>query len=184
MAALSQVFSLYQHVDAALTERAIDHALIGGFALAAHQVVRATEDVDFLIAAERESEVHAWMGAQGFETLLRTENVSNYLRPDGARVDFVHARRAYTRQMLAEALDLATAGARVRVVRAEDLIGLKVQASSNDPRRRLGDMADIRHLLESRAGQLDMVRIRTYFRIFNREVELDEILELVTPSSR
>jgi hypothetical protein len=61
-------------------------------------------------------------------------------------------------------------------VDAADLIGLKVQGYSNDPRRRHQDMADIQRVLES-APELDLERVRKYFRLFDREKDLDELLE-------
>jgi hypothetical protein len=62
----------------------------------------------------------------------------------------------------------------VRVVEAEDLIGLKVQSSSNDPSRRHRDLADVERLL--RTAELDLGRVREYFRLFDREKELDALL--------
>lgn len=164
---------------AAFEAREIDHALIGGCALAAHRVVRATTDVDFLVLAEHEPRLHAYMVSEGFEVLLRTENVSNYLAADGERIDCLHARRAYTREMLAAAQPCSFGLTKVRVVLAEDIIGLKVQASSNDPSRRPLDMSDIARLIEENRATLDMARLRTYFSIFGREDELNELLRTV-----
>ena len=59
----------------------------------------------------------------------------------------------------------------------EDQIGLKVQASSNDPKRFSQDMADVRMLLETKHAQLDLALIREYFSLFNREKELDDMLK-------
>ena len=56
-----------------------------------------------------------------------------------------------------------------------DLIGLKVQASSNDPSRRHRDLADIQALLRA-APHVDLARVREYFRLFDREKELDALL--------
>ena len=54
-------------------------------------------------------------------------------------------------------------------------IGLKVQSSSNDPRRHRLDVADIAQLLRF-APDVDMTRVREYFRLFEREAELDSLL--------
>jgi hypothetical protein len=136
---------------------------------------RLTLDLDLLVPAERESDVHAYMTARGFESLKRSPSVSNYVR-ELLRVDYLYAARTYSRAMLAEALELTVAGVALRVVRPEDLIGLKIQASTDDPRR-LQDLADVRHLLRVHAGRLDLDRVRTYFRLFAREGELDAMLE-------
>ena len=76
--------------------------------------------------------------------------------------------------MLARASARPVLGHAIQVVDASDLIGLKVQASSNDARRRHLDLADIARLLET--GDVDLVRVREYFRIFDREKELDALL--------
>jgi hypothetical protein len=76
--------------------------------------------------------------------------------------------------MLARAATRTILGHAIRVVDASDLIGPKVQASSNDPRRRDADLADIARLLD--AAEVDLSRVREYFRIFDREKELDALL--------
>jgi hypothetical protein len=77
-------------LTAKLRERSIDHALIGGLAMAAHGVVRETQDLDLLVDGASTEAVHEVMAELGY--------------------------RAF---------------------------GLKVQASSNNPRRRRLDMADM-----------------------------------------
>lgn len=63
----------------------------------------------------------------------------------------------------------------MKVVDAEDIIGLKVQSSSNDPKRYHVDLGDIERLIAATPG-LDIERVREYFRLFEREKELDAIL--------
>ncbi len=78
--------------------------------------------------------------------------------------------------MLARATTDRTAGAPdLPVVDAADLIGLKVQASSNNPARLRIDIADIARLLKA-AHDVDLERVREYFRIFDREKELEALL--------
>ena len=162
-----------------LRAQRIEHALIGGLALAAHGAARATLDVDLLVSGARADDVHALLTEQGYACLHRSEFVANYASEDSAlgRVDLLFARRAYGRAMLDRAsahTDLA--GGSVPVVDVADLIGLKVQASSNDPRRRHSDLADIQRLLDV-ADDIDLERVRDYFRVFDREKELDALLE-------
>jgi hypothetical protein len=76
--------------------------------------------------------------------------------------------------MLERAATHAVLGHQVRVADAADLIGLKVQASSNDPKRRGRDLVDIERLLSSPG--VDLERVRLYFRLFERESELDALL--------
>ena len=62
----------------------------------------------------------------------------------------------------------------LREAQVEDLIGLKVQASFNNPARLRIDIADIARLLK--AAHTSTSRDREYFRIFDREKELEALL--------
>ncbi len=163
-------------LHSALREASIDHAVIGGLALAAHGAARATVDLDLLADGERSDDVDRILRSRGYDCLQRTEHVANYASTDPAlgRVDFLFARRVHARAMLARATPRGVLGESVRVVDASDLIGLKVQSSSNDPARRYRDLADIERLLES--AEVDLERVRDYFRLFDREKELDALL--------
>ena len=55
-------------------------ALIGGLAVVAHQVVRATKDVDFLVEAEAADKVHGALLIWATKCLYRKENAANYVR--------------------------------------------------------------------------------------------------------
>ena len=55
-------------------------ALIGGLAVVAHQVVRATKDVDFLVEAEAADRVHDALLDLGYQCLYRSEDAANYVR--------------------------------------------------------------------------------------------------------
>lgn len=169
-------------MHAALDEAAIEHALIGGLALAAHGAARATVDLDFLADGDRDGDLDGILRSHGFEPLHRTEHVANYASADPARgrVDFLFARRARGRAILRRAAAHDLLGQRVRVVDAADLIGLKVQAYANDSRRRHQDLADIARVL--RTGAPDMDRVRDYFRLFDREKELDALLASESPA--
>jgi len=119
---------------AALHDIEAPFALIGGLALAAHGVVRATHDVDFLVEA-------------------------------GCADAIVPGNASEAGQSIAG----------LRVVSAEGLIGFKLQALVNDPRR-TQDLEDIRALLRANPGSLDLAEVRGYFRLFDRESQLDELL--------
>jgi len=168
--------SVLLEIHTALREASIAHALIGGLALAAHGAGRATSDLDLLADGDRADDVDRILREHGFESLRRTENVANYVAatPVRGRIDFLFARRAHGRAMLERAALHTILGAAIRVVDASDLIGLKVQSSSNDPSRRYLDLADIDRLL--RRGQVDLARVREYFRLFDREKELDALI--------
>ena len=149
-------------------------ALIGGLALAAHGVVRATSDVDFLIAGRDADRAETILTALGYVRRFRSVDAASYVRGDEG-VDFLYAHRALASSLLAAATTRDVAGTPVRVVGAAGLIGFKLQALVNDPRR-ARDLEDIRALLRENSRTVDLDEVRGYFRLFDREALLDELL--------
>ena len=149
-------------------------ALIGGLALAVHHVVRGTRDIDFLVDAADADRLHGIVLALGYDCVYRSEDAANYLRGDEG-LDLLYAQRPESMQLLLDAREHETGMGRMRVVDAEGLIGFKLQAHVNDPKR-LRDVDDIRELLRTNRDSLDLQRLRRYFVLFNREAMLDDIL--------
>ncbi|MDJ0869654.1 MAG: hypothetical protein QNK03_26375 [Myxococcota bacterium] len=173
--------SVLLEIHTALDDASIAHALIGGLALAAHGAARATVNLDLQADGARTNDIDALLRERGYEALHRSDDVANYASRDAARgrVDFLFARRPHGRAMLERAAPHRVLENELRVVDAADLIGLKVQASSNDPARRHADLADIERVLAH--GDVDLERVREYFRLFDREKELDALLAGATP---
>jgi hypothetical protein len=150
-------------------------ALIGGLALASHKVIRATQDIDLLADSEKAEDIDRELIAIGYRCLHRSPDAGNYPRGD-ERVDFIYASRPAARGLLASATSIQTAFGEVRVVSTEGLIGLKIQAFVNNPRR-TQDLEDIKALIAANREALKMDEVREYFRLFNREALLEEILK-------
>jgi hypothetical protein len=70
--------------------------------------------------------------------------------------------------MLDRAKDLPVLGGKhsLKTAQPEDVIGLKVQAMSNDPERRAQDQSDIEGLMDRYGSQLDWNRIVEYYDVF------------------
>ena len=155
-------------------------ALIGGFALPFHGVQRATGDVDFLVEVEAGDAIHHALLQAGARCVHRSDEAANYAgsMPTMAPVDLIYARRERAREMLRRARSRALRGARVRVpvVDAEALIGLKLQALVNAPSRSTRDQADIDALFAACGRSLDRDLLRDYYRLFDREDELETLL--------
>lgn len=158
----------------------INFALIGGFALHTVGCQRATNDIDFLVAKEDMPKAKKLMLAYGYRAINETEDVTNFLNDLGplGQVDFLHAYRKYAKAMLGRATPKSVLDGKVKikVIAPEDLIGLKVQSSSNDPNRLNLDMSDIENVLRANRGQLDLQLIKEYFDLFNRKSDLEKIL--------
>jgi hypothetical protein len=76
---------------------------------------------------------------------------------------------------LALGSERTTALGTLRVISAEGLIGVKLQALVNNPSR-TRDLDDIRALLRAQRGKLNMAEIQEYFDLFGRTDLLDELL--------
>lgn len=166
-------FRVIEEVCGRLDDAGVRYALIGGFAMALRGVQRATVDLDFIMLLEDLDRADAILRGQGYERDFHSENVSHYRAGDSAfgRIDILHAFRAPAVGMLgrAERLDVG-AGLTLPVAAMEDIIGLKVQAAVNDPRRSEQDWLDIRLLVEAAAIQgssLDWQLIGDYLEIFD-----------------
>lgn len=171
---MSKLADQIKQVLAAFAECKTPPALIGGVALAAHEVVRATRDVDFLVDAADADRVHAALIGLGYRCLHRSEDAANYRRDDEG-LDLLYAHRPESQRLLAAARERDTVLGRIRVISAEGLIGFKLQALMNDPSR-LRDRDDILALLRSQRGRLNMEEVRGYFTLFRRPELLDEWL--------
>lgn len=137
-------------------------------------MVRATRDVAFLADANDTELLHRLLLELGYRCVHRSEDAANYVRDDEG-LDLLYAHRPIARRLLAEAEEHDTALGWVRVVRAEGLIAFKLQRLVNDPARGR-DLDDIRSLLQANRTTLDMSEVAEYFRLFEREELLDELI--------
>ena len=103
--------------------------------------------------------------------------MANYVSsdPEMGQVDFLFAHRPYALEMMSRAKSTTLLGHPVKVISAEDLIGLKIQASSNDPNRCAKDQSDIEELMRQPNMDLDWKRIEEYYRLFNRASEFQNL---------
>jgi hypothetical protein len=174
MASVSRLGKQIEEVIATLNAMHAQFALIGGLALASHKVIRATQDVDLLTDADSADQIDMEFAKLGYSCLHRSTEAANYVRGD-ERVDFLFASRPIARRLLADAPEYTTSFGVLRVISTEGLIGFKLQGLVNDPRR-TQDLEDIRALLRANRSTLNMSEVREYFRLFEREPLLDELL--------
>jgi len=89
------------------------------------------------------------------------------------------AKRKYTRAMMnrASIQKIFNDEFEVKTILPEDLIGLKIQAISNDPVNRYPmDASDIQNILRFNKNSLNLGLVREYFKIFDKEHLLDDWL--------
>lgn len=174
MSSISRLGKQIAEVTSVLNGVGAQWALIGGLALASHNVIRATQDVDLLVDAEKSDDIDTELVKLGYRCLHRSGDAGNYLRGD-ERVDFLYASRPIARRLLAGARELKTSLGDLRVISVEGLIGFKLQGVVNDPRR-TQDLEDIRALFRANHSRLDLTEVGDYFHLFNRDSLLDELL--------
>lgn len=159
----------------------INFTLIGGFALQAAGITRTTRDIDLLVLAEDSEKIKNIMLKHGYGLMYESEDVLNFIgkRLELGRIDFLLAHRKYAIAMLkkAEEKPVLDGKFKIKVLRIEDLIGLKIQSSANDPRRMKQDRVDIEALIRDNYSSLDMDLLKEYFALFEREKELDKIVK-------
>lgn len=148
----------------------IRYSLIGGFAMGALGIVRSTVDLDFLVDREDMEKVSAIMKKYDYRCMFKNENVSQYVSNIKifGEMDFLHAFRPVSRGMLRHSKTVSVLGRKtmVKVVRPEDIIGLKVQAAANDQTRQTKEYADIETIMAHYRGKLDWHLIEDYFELF------------------
>jgi predicted nucleotidyltransferase len=170
-----------ERITTQFDEENIRYALIGGFAMALRGVQRATIDLDFILMLEDLDAAEAIFMQAGYQRAFRSDNVSHYISEDNelGRIDILHVFRGPTLSMLERADRIETSpDASLPVVQIEDIIGLKIQASVNNPKRVTRDYADIRMILENAAEieqPIDWELLEDYLNLFKLGEKLTEL---------
>jgi hypothetical protein len=163
------------------SSRGLDYALIGGFALQAYGLSRNTDDIDFVLRSRDASGTIKFLESIGYQTLNRTEAFSNHEHPLSgfSRVDFLYVNGETADALFSNVREFPVFGnSKVRVVKPEHLIALKLFSMAANPERRALDQEDLVHLLHQEG--LDRDEIRRYFQKYSTLEEL-EALERTGP---
>lgn len=159
----------------AFNEQNIRYAVIGGFAMGLLGSGKTTIDLDFLVNREDMEKVDDIMKCLGYECRFKSENVSQYLSPLKifGEIDFLHAFRNASLRMIedAEEKEIFNGSLKIKVLKPEDIIGLKLQAIKNDPARKQREIEDIGFLISNYKKNMDFDLIYEYVRI----LEMDEV---------
>lgn len=153
----------------------VNYAFMGGFAMGALGVVRATLDLDFLIDRKDTPKVEKIMQKYSYQCVYKTENIAQYvsdLKIFG-EIDYLFAFRKTALSMLENSTETAVLDRKikVKVLRSEDIIGLKLQALVNDPSREKKEYSDIERILEHFKKKMNWSRVKSYFGLLGREKE-------------
>ncbi len=144
--------TLLESVARALESAGITFALIGAGALAVHRVARATGDLDLLTVAPEALSPATWRAirAEGVEVEIRVAEPGDPLAGvvrissgSAPPVDLVVGDRGWQRRAIERSEPRLLQGARVPIVRAADLVLLKLYAAGPQ------DLWDIQRLLDA-----------------------------------
>jgi predicted nucleotidyltransferase len=156
----------------------LHYGLIGGFALGVLGVPRATIDLDFLILRDDWRQADAIMKSNGYKCVYKSDEVAQYVSEISVfgEVDFLLAHRDISLGMLERASKktLFSGEISIKVLRPEDIIGLKIQAIANDESRADKEYADIKLLMSYYKADLNWNLIDEYFKLFNLENKYKE----------
>jgi hypothetical protein len=117
------MFNLAEQIREALAMFArsgTEPALIVGLAMVAHGVVRATQDVDFLVELEAADLVHDALLDLGYQCVYRSEDAANYVRATQG-LDLLYAHRPLARRLLSQASERESPMGRIRIISVEGL---------------------------------------------------------------
>lgn len=168
------LFAQLRELDRTLRDAGVRYMLIGGFAVNIHGYVRATHDLDVMILADDVDSSHAALIALGYTALDQRADLACYFR-GSERLDVLYARRPISRRLLAQAPEVDIGNLPIPTISAEGLLGLKIQAFHDDPRR-IRDLTDMIELIKLNRRRLNLDEVRGYFRLFDSESILDDIL--------
>ena len=178
----------FEQVIGALLQRFeqehIRYAVMGGFAIGALGIPRATRDLDFLIHRDDLARFQDILAGLGYQCHHQTEDVSQYYHPHAqwGAIDAIHAFRQHAVAMLdrAKTRTVFEGTKTLHVLEAEDIIGLKVQAMANNPIRRTREVVDIEALASQHGATLDWARILEYYTLFELDEEGRQLKERFT----
>ncbi len=170
---MTRIFDHLQKIHKLLANAGIDSAIIGGLALGAHGVQRYTNDIDLLVDGTERLRLKHLMLANGFTLFAETSEVIQFA--GDIAVDVLFAQRPISVSLLRQApLDPHL---KIKVISAEGLIGLKIQAYCNDPKREFRDKADIAALI-STIDTLDWQTVQKFAEMFGQWPIIEAIRKL------
>lgn len=168
----------------------ISYACTGGFALGFWGAARSTIDMDFLILLEDIEKAERVLDRYHYRCHYKSENVAQYVSALSVygSIDVIFAFRGISRKMLLRSVQVTTdGGVTIRSLIPEDIIGLKLQAQVNDPRRESRDQADIEALLlamNQQQASINWLLLKEYYDLFDRSSTLTQLQDRYGNSDR
>lgn len=147
---MGSIAKTFQLVSEALRSQNIPVVLIGGFALGAYGLARHTADADFILAEESLARVQLALTTCGYREAARTSIFVRFTASEEPLLDldFLLVSEETLSGILKAAKNFQVGESQAKVPSLEHLIGLKLHAIKNDPKREMKDLFDIYELLK------------------------------------
>lgn len=162
---------------AELEKHNIPYAIVGAVAMGFWGVRRDTVDIDILVKAADREKVIAFMKGIGYDHMIASNFADQFghLMKEMGLVDFLYTKREQGIIEDGKTFKGVNKDIDVRVAMPEDLIGLKLDAIKNNPKRELQDWADIQAIVEVLGDNLDWTKIRNYCNLLDVEEVYEKI---------
>ena len=166
---------VFKQVIQSFEEEKLQYGLIGGFALGVMGILRSTIDIDLLLLIDDLEKADKILEKALYKRIYRSENISQYSSDikELGHIDIIHSFRQLSKEMLSRTVKFTIFDTyHVSVLMPEDIIGLKVQAISNDPSRQAIDIEDMRLLLDFKKRKqqsVDWGLLSDYFSLFDKQ---------------
>lgn len=160
-----------------LEKHNIPYALIGAVAMGFWGVRRDTVDIDILVKESDREKIISLMKGFGYDHLVSSnfaDQFGHVLKSMGL-IDFLYTKKK--RSIIESSKTFKGLGdVEIHVALPEDIIGMKLDAISNNPNRELQDWADIKAIVELLGESLDWNKIKEYCKITGMEDKYEKIL--------
>lgn len=162
---------------AELEKHNIPYAIVGAVAMGFWGVRRDTVDIDILVKAADREKVIAFMKGIGYDHMIASNFADQFghLMKEMGLVDFLYTKREQGIIEDGKIFKGINKDIDVRVAMPEDLIGLKLDAIKNNPKRGIQDWADIQAIVEVLGDNLDWTKIRNYCKLLDVEEVYEKI---------
>ena len=162
---------------AELEKHNIPYAIVGAVAMGFWGVRRDTVDIDLLVKAADREKVIAFMKGLGYDHMIASNFADQFghLMKEMGLVDFLYTKREQGIIEDGKTFKGINKDIDVRVAMPEDIIGLKLDAIKNNPKRELQDWADIQAIVEVLGDNLDWTKIRNYCKLLDMEEVYEKI---------
>jgi predicted nucleotidyltransferase len=137
--------------------------LIGGRSLEAHGIVRATKDIDFLIAVSDIQAMSQHLTKIGYTKAAETSIFSRWTHASVSEedIDVMYVNDTTFTNLFSDSVPFQIGSATLHVPTVPRLIALKLHAIKNNPERTLKDTSDIQNLLQHHSTALSLEGLRT-----------------------